>query len=221
VLFDVAGTLIELRAPAGEFYARVAQRYGVSISAARLTEAFQRVFSKASPMLFPGASASEVPVLEKQWWRARVRETFRAADGTARFDDFEAYFEELFERFSTTEVWQVIDGAAEALKALQALDLKLGVVSNFDYRLPRILEALGILSHFEFVLCAGEVGAAKPDSRIFQAALDRLSMPPEQVVFVGDHPDRDVRAARALGMRAIWMDSPATLRALPELIRGC
>ena len=60
VLFDAAGTLIELREPVGEIYAREASAQGLSISARRLDDAFRRIFSRADPMLFPDASLDEV-----------------------------------------------------------------------------------------------------------------------------------------------------------------
>ena len=52
VLFDIVGTLIELRRPAGEFYSSVAARFGVSVPASHLEDAFRRVFAKAPPMMF-------------------------------------------------------------------------------------------------------------------------------------------------------------------------
>ena len=59
MLFDAAGTLIALREPAGETYARSARRLGIRASAQRLDDALARSLRRAPPMLFPEASDAE------------------------------------------------------------------------------------------------------------------------------------------------------------------
>ncbi len=218
VLFDVVGTLIELREPAGAFYSRVAQAHGVSLPASHLTDAFSRVLPKASPLVFTQTSIEEVPALERRWWWERVRETLRAADGTAHFEDFDAYFEELFQVFATSEAWQLVDGALEVLRELQEQKLKLGVVSNFDHRLPALLTALGVADLFQIVLIPARVGCSKPDPRIFKDALESLDVLAAETVFVGDHPEIDLLPAAALGMACIQIDSADSLKKVPAEI---
>jgi putative hydrolase of the HAD superfamily len=46
--------------------------------------------------------------------------------------------------------------------------------------------------------------ASKPDRRIFDLALRRLGVRPAEAVFVGDHPEIDIRGAQDADMRAIW-----------------
>jgi putative hydrolase of the HAD superfamily len=68
------------------------------------------------------------------------------------------------------------------------------------------LGVIGMRHYFTAVLTAGEVGAAKPDARAFAAVCERLALRPAQVVHAGDHPEKDVAAARAAGMAAVWVD---------------
>lgn len=81
-----------------------------------------------------------------------------------------------------------------------------------DYSLATIsngfadLQAIGLASHFKFSLAAHEFGCAKPDPRIFQAALERLQLPAHEVMYVGDDLRLDVAGAQAVGMRAAWMN---------------
>jgi putative hydrolase of the HAD superfamily len=49
---------------------------------------------------------------------------------------------------------------------------------------------------------AGDV--RKPERGIFDLTLGRLGVTPAEAVFVGDHPEIDIRGARDAGMRAIW-----------------
>jgi putative hydrolase of the HAD superfamily len=218
VLFDVVGTLIELREPVGVFYSRVAQAHGISLPASHLTDAFSRVLPKAPPLVFPQVSIEEIPALEKRWWLERVRETLRATDGTARFEDFDAYFDELFQVFATPEAWQLVDGALEVLRELQERNLRLGVVSNFDHRLPALLAGLGVADLFQSVLIPARVGYSKPDPRIFNDALESLGVRAAETVFVGDHPEIDLAPAAALGMACLQIDSAFSVKKVPAEI---
>ncbi len=68
------------------------------------------------------------------------------------------------------------------------------------------LEVIGIRHLFVDVIAAAEVGAAKPDLRIFRAACAQTGLRPEQILHVGDHPELDVDGARAAGMRTAWVN---------------
>ena len=59
---------------------------------------------------------------------------------------------------------------------------------------------------FDFSFNAAGVGAAKPDPRLFRAALEQTGSAPRQSLHVGDEPYLDVQAARAAGMSAVWVN---------------
>jgi putative hydrolase of the HAD superfamily len=67
---------------------------------------------------------------------------------------------------------------------------------------------------FHLSLTAGEVGAAKPDPAMFEAALAFAGVSVERCLHVGDDPHLDVEAARALGIRAAWVNRQG--RAWPD-----
>jgi putative hydrolase of the HAD superfamily len=219
VLFDAAGTLIHPREPIGETYARAARDQGVSISAWRLEDAFRRALASAEPMVFPDADASRVPELERSWWRRLVRATFLAADSARRPRDPDALFDTLWRRFSDPASWRAAPGAREVLAALRDAGIATGVVSNFDARLPAILDGLGLSPLLDVVVLPLHVGACKPDPPIFRAALEALDCAPEEAVYVGDRPEEDLAAARRVGMRAIDATRLATLADLHEELR--
>jgi putative hydrolase of the HAD superfamily len=171
-------------------------------------------------MVFPGTAPEAVAGLERAWWRGVVRATFLAADGTARFPDFDAFFAELFDHFARPASWRPRPGCREALAALRARGLATGVVSNFDHRLPGILAGLGLAAHLGCVVLPGEAGAAKPDPAIFARALACLGVRAEGAVFVGDREDEDLAGARAAGMRAIDAAGLATLVELEDRLFG-
>jgi putative hydrolase of the HAD superfamily len=220
VLFDAAGTLIRLCEPVGETYRRLALSHGVVVPASRIEEAFRRVLRQAPPMVWPDQPPARVRELERSWWRAVVRSAFRAADAGARFADFDAYFSVLFEHFARPEAWEPAPGAKRALCALRAAGTRTGIVSNFDHRLPGLLEGLGLAPELEVVIRPADAHAAKPDPRIFACALRGLEVPAEQAIYVGDDAVHDVAGAQAAGLTAIDVSSLATLDELEPRIRA-
>lgn len=218
VLFDAAGTLLLFRESVGETYRSFALDFGVDLPATRIREAFARVLSHADPMVFPGESRERRLGLERKWWWHLVRATFRAADSTACFTDFDGYFDRLWRHYASGAAWLLAPGARQALDALRARRVPMGIVSNFDHRLPNILQDLGILEYFETVVTPAEVGAKKPDRRIFEAALERLGDPGDRAVYVGDRAIEDVAGALDAGLLPIPVGSLATLALLPARI---
>ena len=97
-------------------------------------------------------------------------------------------------------------GCAEALETLAASGYRLAIVSNSDGSVDRLLEEAGVAHHFETIVDSGAVGVEKPDPAIFRIALDRMNLPPERVIYVGDIPAVDIAGARAAGIRGILVD---------------
>jgi putative hydrolase of the HAD superfamily len=220
VLFDAVGTLIELTRSVGEIYADAARRHGVDLPAWRIDDAFTRILAQATPMVFPSLAPADAAAQERAWWRQVVRATFRATDQEVRFQAFDACFEELWRRFAGPEVWRERPRASQTLHSLKAAGLATGIVSNFDQRLPDLLESLGLLRDLDTLVLPAHVGAAKPDRRIFEHALSALGIPAAQAAYVGDDARRDLAGARAAGLAAIDVTSLATLAELPALLFG-
>jgi len=65
------------------------------------------------------------------------------------------------------------------------------------------LEVLGWTDLFDAVVVTGELPAGKPDPRAFAALTDRLGVPPEETVYVGDNPTADIGGAKRAGMLAV------------------
>ena len=94
----------------------------------------------------------------------------------------------------------------ETLTTLAKSGLKLGIVSNTfvnAYSLDKHLEQLGILNFFPVRLYSYQFDFRKPDARIFRAAAERIGEMFENILFVGDHINKDVKAAAKNGMHAV------------------
>ena len=216
VLFDATGTLIAPRESVGAVYSREAAAQGVEISAWRLDDAFRRIWSQGVDLI--ADDRRHQPRHEREVWCGVVRRTFLAADSDRRLPDPDGAFERLYACFASADAWQLLPGARVALSQLQSRGYRLGVVSNFDARLPGILEGLGVLPFFDAVVLAGEVGVAKPAAAIFARALERIAVNAQEAVFIGDDAEKDLAGARGAGLRALDVGALATLDALPDRV---
>ena len=64
----------------------------------------------------------------------------------------------------------------------------------------------GISQYLRGAISSAQVGASKPDPRMFQAALDQAGVQAHQCVHIGDHLDDDIKGADAVGMHSIWVN---------------
>ncbi|MBO6061461.1 MAG: HAD family hydrolase [Clostridia bacterium] len=82
---------------------------------------------------------------------------------------------------------------------------ELGVIANQSAGLEDRLEEKGIRGYFKYVVSSAEAGAAKPDPRIFEAALSLSACPPGEACMIGDRLDNDIIPAKAAGMKTAWV----------------
>ena len=101
---------------------------------------------------------------------------------------------------------EIFPDVAPALGRLR-LRYALASLSNGNADLARI----GLDHIFNVSLNARQIGAAKPHPRCFERLARELALDPGAIAYVGDEPQLDVAAARAAGLRTVWMNR----RALP------
>jgi putative hydrolase of the HAD superfamily len=206
IFFDAVGTLFGVRGSVGEVYGKIAWRYGVDVPTEVLDQAFYQSFKMAGSPAFPGHDRAEIPKLEFEWWSAIAAQTFKQANVFDQFSDFSKFFAELYSYFETAEPWILYPDVIPTLEKLRDRGISLGVLSNFDSRLYTVLKSLKLADFFSSVTISTEVGAAKPSSQIFKAALDKHDCLAEFAWHVGDSLEEDFKAAKAAGLRGIWLD---------------
>lgn len=64
----------------------------------------------------------------------------------------------------------------------------------------------GLEQYFQFVLRSGPDGRAKPYQDMYQLAVERLGVAPEQILHVGDDLTTDVAGALRSGLQACWIN---------------
>lgn len=94
----------------------------------------------------------------------------------------------------------------DMLASLRSKGFQLGLLTNGNSRLQRAkLRCLGLENAFDCVLVSSEVGADKPDPRIFRLCAQAMDLEPGQMAYVGDNPMADVQGAYNAGCIPIWV----------------
>ena len=123
----------------------------------------------------------------------------------------ERAFQRIAEYSREHNLWNQPNPQARAvLERLQRRNLAVGMISNSDGSIERMITEQGLASYFRFVLDSHVVGVEKPDARIFEMALERAGVGPAEAVYVGDLYSIDVVGSRAAGLDAVLLD-PAGL----------
>lgn len=86
-----------------------------------------------------------------------------------------------------------------------ASNYKLGIIANQIAGAEKRLKQYGIGQYFDIIISSAEVGFAKPDKRIFLAALNQVDCSPSECVMIGDRLENDISPAAALGMHTVWI----------------
>lgn len=203
VSLDCHGTLIHT--PRMPFiYAEVLTRHGLNVTGEQVQAGFHEVWEEFESHRQLGHERyGRGPEDARRWWfgfLSRLCERLDIGEPTP----FTAA--ELFDRFAHADAWEVFPEVAEALLKLKERGFQLAVVSNWDHRLPALLDRLGLGRFFEVVVYSQDVGAEKPEPLIFERALARLGLSPGAVLHVGDRAMEDVEGALGVGMRALLLD---------------
>jgi putative hydrolase of the HAD superfamily len=205
IFFDAAGTLIYLPRPVGWHYALIARKHGLEVDEARMESAFREVW-RARPGRPPSSGPRQDD--DRPWWRALALDVLRAASPAARKIDGEAWFSELYTHFAQPGVWLLYEDATRCLDQLQGR-YRLAVISNFDGRLRRVLDDLGVSTRFESLFISSELGCEKPDRAIFRRALESMKADPKRCIHAGDDPERDWAGAAAVGLGIFRVQRPS------------
>ena len=94
-----------------------------------------------------------------------------------------------------------------AFKFLQKAseEKKVCLVTNLTtYIQHKKIRKLGIEEYFNFIVTSEEVGAEKPNSAVFEMALEKLCLRPVEVCMIGDDWEKDIVGARKLGIDGVW-----------------
>lgn len=202
VFFDAGETLVYPHPSFPDLLARVLRREGHAVETTDIREKVHVVSSIFTEAAQRGELWSTSRERSQRFW-TKVYSALLAELGLP-FED--GLRQAVYETFTDLTNYRLFPDVVETLERLRDAGLVLGVVSNFEEWLERLLESLEVTRFFGVRVISGAEGVEKPDPRIFRLALDRTGMLPAESVYVGDSPSFDVEPARAVGMFAVLLD---------------
>ena len=111
-------------------------------------------------------------------------------------------FEELYWQ-SFLPAMKVDERAMRFLKDCKSNNIRTCIVTDLTARIQaKKLVHLGLAKDIDYLVSSEEAGVEKPDPRIFSLALRKLGLKADQVIMVGDSPERDIAGAEGLGIKA-------------------
>lgn len=106
-------------------------------------------------------------------------------------------------------------GIEAFLRFLKERGIRTGVISNITYSGEAVSERIHRLlpeNEFEFIIATSEFLYRKPNRRIFELALEKAELSPEEVWYTGDQYECDIVGAGGAGLTPLWyigaMDLP-------------
>jgi putative hydrolase of the HAD superfamily len=219
VVFDAVGTLVHPEPSAAQAYALVGKRYGSRLAAGEIVDRFRTAFQR-----------EEAWDRDHGWQTNEVREVRRwqtiVANVLDDVTDSAACFRDLFAHFARPDAWRCGTDVEAVLAHLERDGQILALASNYDRRLYPVQAGMPELRPIQQILISSEIGWRKPAREFFLAVCQRLRLPPEQVLHVGDDPVNDVAGAQAVGLRAVRYDprdkavngAPTRIQRLGELL---
>jgi len=97
---------------------------------------------------------------------------------------------------------RICPGVPDLMAKLKSMDMKLGLITNCMEGTMEILKSIG-LDVFDSYAFSDEVGARKPDKKIYLKVTSELGVDPSECVFISDEIFEDLVGAKNLGMKTI------------------
>jgi putative hydrolase of the HAD superfamily len=215
VLLDVGETMVGPARSFGAVYAEVLSSLGEELPEAELERCMRETWREYDRLVPAGADRyAHFPGGEREYWLRFTASTLRKALGAEPTKELaNDMLNGLREAFRSASVWQVYSDVVPALRALRKAGVSMGVVSNWDSNLPRLLDKLHLTEYFDACAVSHLEGIEKPDPELFRCALRSLGAPSENSLHVGDLPELDLAGANAAGVDCVLVDRKGRLDA--------
>lgn len=204
VLFDFSGTLFRLEEEdswfagmelIGDDGRRAVDEHVQAELMQRLTHPTGRSVAMSEEAYHAWLNRDLAPYLHREAYLHVLRESGLSDD----------HAESLYQRVVDPASWTPYPDTVEVLASLKTHGLHTAVVSNIAFDIRPAFRSAGADTDVDEFVLSFEVGAVKPDPRIFEITLQRLGVEPAEAVMVGDSEEND-GAARDVGCGFILVD---------------
>jgi putative hydrolase of the HAD superfamily len=216
VIFDFYGTLAhpaDLGAANGATsYQTIFAAHGYSLNQAVLSDYYSRYDGVEHGEHSKSQEAYEA------WVRTRLRDLTESCGVT------DPHVETLVDALREVDQSPMVayPESAATISSLREAGLAVGVCSNWGWELNAFLDQAGLLDLIDVSVTSARAGSRKPHPGIYDVTVSALGVEPEDVVFVGDSWEPDVRGPRRIGMTAVhvWREEERSGLRPPALEAG-
>ncbi len=202
VFFDAGETLIHPHPTFPDLFAQILEREGHAVAPETIGARGQVVFDRFRQAAETNELWTTSPERSRRFWH----DVYRIFLHELEIPNANGLIDVVYREFTDVANYRVFDDVPPVLERLRAAGSVLGVISNFEEWLDRLLADLAIRSYFPVRVISGIEGIEKPDPRIFRLAMERAGVDPERSVYVGDNPEFDIDPALAVGMFPVLID---------------
>jgi len=203
VFFDVGNTLLKADPPVPDVFARVARRHG-----------YQITVRDVEPFMAEVDEFYEAEYLKDgDFWCDHDRavnlwlDMYTILANRCELEgDIPRLAQAVYDEYLDPSNWSLFGDVQACLKGLKRRGFKLGVISNWDATLERLLRSIGSLPYLDDVVASAAVGYRKPSSAIFEIALERMGVDAAHAIHVGDLPEADGDGAFNASIRPVIID---------------
>jgi len=214
VSLDAGFTLIYPEPPVGHAYASMAARFGYRLSEREVHSRFVKVWLERNAqnrdLRADNAMADEAR--SYHWWKKIFIDSI--GDMLAP-EDIDPVFQVCFEEYAQGKYWAIYPDVLPLLSGLKERGCRLVVMSNWDRRLHRTLQDLGLTPLFEKVYISTLIGYAKPDPAVFHHIIADLGVPASSILHIGDSLEEDMAAAKEAGICSLLIDRQGKYSSFP------
>lgn len=196
IFFDVGGTLFTAEPPVEVIFKEACEEFGYGVDVRALPMAFIHA-EKRTRVHAPRTPAEEKAYFLEYNVHAMAHLGFTITPEESR---------SINQAFNERLVMDVYGDVAGVLQTLREDGKLLAIVSNEVPSIRTRLEEVGLTAHFDEMVLSSEVGASKPDPRIFETALRRTASDPRTTAHVGDTYEVDVVGAQSAGILPVLID---------------
>ncbi len=186
----------------GEGYQAFCARYGMNADPAK----FEAAVASAAPLL----DAPDEALYDAEIFVAYTRHVIEQMGGAGPRVD--ACAREIYAEWAACQHFDLYDDVVDALRALSAAGLRMGLISNSHRCLTSFQSHFDLQGLIETTVSSAEHGFMKPHPSIFAAALALMDVRSDEAVMVGDSIRQDVEGALRAGMRAVLLHRGSNLR---------
>lgn len=202
MFFDAGETLVHPHPSFPDLFASVLRSEGIEVSERQVHDNVHVIVDRFAAAAADNDLWTTTAGRSRAFWHS-VYEAFLDQLGIPAANGLH---DTLYREFTDLSNYALFDDVVPILERLRPTGIVLGVISNFEEWLERLLEMLGVAGFFDVRVISGIEGVEKPDPAIFRLALERAGVRPEETVYVGDSPAFDVEPARELGMFPVLID---------------